>query len=140
LFSGILLLLIFFSMSPLIVRETSTPSFCGSCHVMETEYEDWFKTGLHRNIICVDCHLPNNNIFSHLIWKVLDGTKDVIFFYGHIYSDQITISEHGKKTIKSNCIRCHKGMVSRMNVKSRDCWSCHRRVNHTFPADGINNL
>jgi cytochrome c nitrite reductase small subunit len=124
-----------------MVKVTSTPGFCKSCHVMETEYEDWFKSGLHRSIKCVDCHLPNSNPFSHLMWKAIDGSKDVISFYGHLYSDHISISTHGRKTIQSNCIRCHSETVSRITLEERrHCWSCHRRANHTFPQSGINSL
>lgn len=136
-----LIFIILLSMSPMILKETSSPNFCASCHVMGNEHEDWFKSGLHRNIKCVDCHLPNDNIFNHLIWKALDGTKDVISFYGRLYSDHITISPHGATTIQSNCIRCHNEMVSRLSIeKERNCWSCHRRISHTFPTSGMSHL
>ncbi len=36
---------------------SSTPRFCGSCHVMEPYYESWV-TSSHANIACVDCHIP----------------------------------------------------------------------------------
>lgn len=138
LFLIVLLFLIIISLSPLAVTETSKPNFCNICHVMENEYEDWFLTGLHRNITCVDCHLPNDNIINHLFWKAIDGTKDVISFYGRLYPERITVSSHGRKALKENCIRCHENMVSRVNVEGRDCWSCHRRVKHTFSQAGIN--
>ena len=137
LFTGFFLILVIILISPALVRETSKPGFCNSCHIMEKEYEDWFKTGLHRNIKCVDCHLPNDNLINHLIWKGIDGTKDVVSFYGRLYPDLIKISEHGKKTVKENCIRCHDEMVSRMRVEGRDCWACHRQTKHTFPGRGI---
>jgi cytochrome c nitrite reductase small subunit len=85
----------------------------------------------------VDCHLPNDNLINHLIWKGIDGTKDVVSFYGRLYPDLIKISEHGKKTVKENCIRCHDEMVSRMKVEGKDCWTCHRQTTHTYPGRGI---
>jgi cytochrome c nitrite reductase small subunit len=115
---------------PLIIRATSTPAFCNLCHVMNYEYDAWFHTGLHRSIKCVDCHLPNNNLANHLVWKGIDGTKDVLYFYSRLYAEQINISNHGAKVLKSNCIRCHENMVSFMNTSERNCWDCHRRVNH----------
>lgn len=133
--------IILLSLSPRIIKETSTPGFCVSCHIMESEYEDWFKSGLHRTIKCVDCHLPNNNLFNHLIWKAVDGTKDVVSFYGRFYADHITISNHGRSTIQSNCIRCHSDMVSRISLEDKqNCWSCHRRTNHTFPQSGMDSI
>ena len=56
----------------IVLEKTSSPEFCNSCHVMNSQYESWFMTGLHRNIKCVDCHLPNNNTANHIIWKGID--------------------------------------------------------------------
>jgi nitrate/TMAO reductase-like tetraheme cytochrome c subunit len=36
---------------------SSTPSFCGSCHVMAPYFESW-KTSTHADIACVECHIP----------------------------------------------------------------------------------
>jgi nitrate/TMAO reductase-like tetraheme cytochrome c subunit len=36
---------------------SSQPKFCGSCHIMEPYYESWTESS-HRNIACVDCHIP----------------------------------------------------------------------------------
>jgi nitrate/TMAO reductase-like tetraheme cytochrome c subunit len=36
---------------------SSRPTFCGSCHVMTPYYESW-KHSSHRNVACVDCHIP----------------------------------------------------------------------------------
>lgn len=115
---------------------TSSPEFCASCHVMEYQHDAWLKTGLHRSVKCVDCHLPNDNFPNHMLWKGLDGTKDVVFFFGRMFSDSLTISGHGSKTLQDNCTRCHGEMVSRITVEDRTCWSCHRRVNHKFPMTG----
>lgn len=119
---------------PDIYTKTSSPEFCGSCHVMETQYDSWSKAGLHRTIKCVDCHLPNNNIVNHMVWKGYDGMKDVIFFYSGIYGQNMKISSHGKNTVKKNCMRCHKDMISQMKTNGRFCWDCHRRIKHRFPG------
>ena len=39
------------------MEASSTPAFCGSCHVMEPYYESW-KASSHTDIACVDCHIP----------------------------------------------------------------------------------
>lgn len=36
---------------------SSQPQFCGSCHIMKPYYESWTESS-HRNIACVDCHIP----------------------------------------------------------------------------------
>lgn len=121
---------------PDMFGKTSQPDYCNSCHVMNDQFESWFMTGLHRNIKCVDCHLPNTSGVRYFVWKGIDGMKDLFMFHTGIYSEKIGISSHGKKIVKENCLRCHEGMVSVMNTDERDCWSCHRRVNHTFPSLG----
>ncbi len=116
-----------------LLEYTASPQFCGSvCHIMDSRYEDWFLSGLHRNIKCVDCHLPNDNIINHFIWKSIDGSIELILFYSYMYSDSIKASSHAKDTLQANCVRCHDGMVSRITVEDRNCWDCHRSINHTI--------
>jgi cytochrome c nitrite reductase small subunit len=105
---------------------------------MDYQYDAWLKTGLHRSIKCVDCHLPNNNPVNHFVWKGIDGMKDVIYFYGRLYGDDIRASSHAVGVINDNCIRCHGEMVSRMSTGDGiTCWSCHRRVNHRVLLSGM---
>lgn len=121
---------------PAVFQKTSTPEFCGSCHVMDEHYSHWRLTGLHREITCVDCHLPNNNPVNHFVWKGIDGLKDFIYFHLAVFSEPIEITNHGRKTVHLNCMRCHAEMVSRIN-NERHCWDCHRRVNHRIVTTGI---
>ena len=67
-----------------------------------------------------------------LLWKGIDGTKDVVYFFSGAYPDSITSTGHAKTVIQQNCIRCHNEMVSRISTDGRDCWSCHRRVQHNL--------
>lgn len=39
------------------IHVSSSPAFCGTCHVMEPYYDSWL-TSSHKNIACVDCHIP----------------------------------------------------------------------------------
>ena len=96
--AGISLVMIFVLWGPPdMFHKTSLPDYCNTCHVMNEEYETWFMTGLHRNIKCVDCHLPNTSGVRYFIWKGLDGMKDLAVFHTGIYSEKIGISSHGKK-------------------------------------------
>jgi len=135
LFAIFIALFLFIFFGPVdLYHKTSTPEFCSSCHVIEGQYDAWAKTAIHRNIDCVECHLPYSNPITHFAWKGYDGMKDVVFFYGRLYEDDIQTSNHGIKTIQNNCLRCHDQMVSNMTIEDRTCWSCHRRINHNFPA------
>lgn len=116
--------------TPRLLAVTSTPEFCNSCHVMNDQYEAWFMTGVHRTIQCVDCHLPHDNIVNHFIWKGIEGTRDVVFFHSGIFDEPIELSERGKQFVQTNCIRCHEGIVSRIEADTQNCWSCHRRMSH----------
>jgi cytochrome c nitrite reductase small subunit len=97
---------------------------------MEAQFEAWSHAGAHRRNLCVDCHLPNQNTGIHYVWKAIDGMKDVALFYSGQVPERITITEHGRKVLQQNCIRCHEQTV--MNIdQQRNCWECHRRVMHT---------
>lgn len=115
---------------PQLLAKSESPDFCASCHVMETQHTAFMHSGAHRRLKCVDCHLPNDGVASHYIWKSIDGMKDVLVFNSGKMPERIELSEHGAKMVKANCIRCHETLVSQMDT-SRDCWSCHRRITHT---------
>jgi cytochrome c nitrite reductase small subunit len=114
---------------PGLYAKSESPEFCGSCHVLQPEYEAWFHSGAHQNIKCVDCHLPNNNLANHLFWKSVDGAKDTLTFHTGRVSETIRISEHGAAVVQGNCQRCHAEIISRLSIDRR-CWDCHRRMSH----------
>jgi cytochrome c nitrite reductase small subunit len=114
---------------PRLLARSESPEFCASCHVMEAEFEAWFHEGAHRRIRCVDCHLPQDNTALHYTWKTIDGMKDVYVFYSGRVPETIRLSEHGRKVMKANCVRCHAATVERISI-DRDCWECHRRLSH----------
>ena len=114
---------------PRLLAKSETPDFCAGCHVMESEYTNFMHSGAHRRKKCVDCHLPHDNLALHYVWKSIDGMKDVLFFYSGHVPERITLSAHGAKVVKANCIRCHSQLVSQMDT-SQNCWHCHRRITH----------
>jgi cytochrome c nitrite reductase small subunit len=114
---------------PGLYAKSESPEFCGSCHVLQPEYEAWFHSGAHQNIKCVDCHLPNNNFANHLFWKSVDGVKDSLAFHTGRISETIRISDHGAAVVQGNCQRCHAEIISRVALDRR-CWECHRRMTH----------
>jgi cytochrome c nitrite reductase small subunit len=114
---------------PGLYAKSESPAFCGSCHVLKTQYETWFHSGAHASIKCIDCHLPNNNFPNHLFWKTLDGVKDTVKFHTGMVSERIRISEHGAHVVQANCQRCHAELISRVKIE-RQCWDCHRGKTH----------
>lgn len=129
LFVGLLLLFILLG-PPQLLALSESPDFCASCHVMEAQHTAFMHSGAHRRNKCVDCHLPNDNLPMHYIWKSIDGMKDVLVFNSGRVPERITLSEHGAKVVQANCVRCHSELTSQMDT-TRDCWSCHRRITHT---------
>lgn len=115
--------------SPQLLAKSETPDFCVSCHVMEAQYEAWFHEGAHRRKVCVECHLPNDNVLAHYLWKSIDGMKDVVVFNSGRVPDDIRISEHGRGVVQANCIRCHESAVAMID-QQRICTDCHRRLAH----------
>ncbi|KAB0665111.1 cytochrome c nitrite reductase small subunit [Oryzomonas japonica] len=114
---------------PQLLAKSDSPGFCAGCHVMESEHTAFLHAGAHRRNRCVDCHLPNENLAIHYVWKSIDGMKDAIFFYSGHTPERITLSEHGAKVLQANCIRCHEELVSMINTEQK-CWSCHRSITH----------
>lgn len=115
---------------PQLMAKTSKAEFCGTeCHVMEPEHAAW-QHSVHRGIECVDCHLPHDNVANYYLWKGIDGGRDIFDFNTNRIPDPITLGEHGKRTVKANCLRCHGEMVSRIETGDRECWDCHRQLRH----------
>lgn len=114
---------------PKLLAKSESPGFCASCHVMEAEYTAFMHNGAHRRLGCNDCHLPNENLPLHYLWKSIDGLKDVLVFNSGRVPERITLSEHGAKVLQANCIRCHGQLVSQIDT-SRPCWTCHRQITH----------
>jgi cytochrome c nitrite reductase small subunit len=127
--AGLVVSLFFMLGPPKLLAKSESPDFCARCHVMESEYEAWIHSGAHRRKKCVDCHLPNENVGIHYIWKSVDGLKDVAFFYSGRVPEQIKLTSHGAEVLQANCIRCHQVTVEFIN-HDRKCWECHRRIAH----------
>lgn len=114
---------------PQLLAKSEAPDFCAGCHVMEAEHTAWAHAGAHRRKVCIDCHLPNDNMALHYVWKSIDGMKDTLAFYSGRVPERMEISAHGQEVIQANCIRCHENTVAHIN-KERLCWQCHRRIAH----------
>lgn len=112
----------------------SNPETCANCHVMDSQYENWYHAPHEKFTKCVDCHLPHENIVAYYLEKGRQGAKDVYAFTTGNIPVQIRASEKTKGIIQSNCVRCHEDTVETVMMGAqtfdRYCWDCHRNVSH----------
>ncbi len=112
----------------------TSPSTCNNCHVMDSQYENWYHSAHAQFATCVECHLPHDNLVDYYFVKAQTGMHDVYAFS----TGQIPVAIRAKpatdKIIQANCIRCHTTTVSDIVAGpqpfDRDCWDCHRSVAH----------
>lgn len=115
---------------PKLLAKSESPDFAPVAHIMEAQHTAFMHHRGHRRFKCVDCHLPNDDLASHYIWKSIDGMKDVLFFYSGKVPEKITLSGYGAKVVKGQLRQVPRNTGIQMDT-SRNCWSCHRRVTHT---------
>ncbi len=112
----------------------SAPETCNNCHVMDSQYENWFHAPHEKVTECVDCHLPHENIAVYYLEKGRQGAKDVFAFTTGNIPVAIRASERTKSIIQDNCLRCHQDTVENIMMGAqpldRYCWDCHRSVSH----------
>jgi cytochrome c nitrite reductase small subunit len=110
------------------------PSTCNNCHVMDSQYENWYHAGHAKAATCVECHLPHDNIFHYYLAKAQTGMHDVYVFSTGQTPVLIRAKPNTDQTIQANCIRCHEDTVADIVAGpqpfDRKCWDCHRSVAH----------
>ena len=112
----------------------SEPETCANCHVMDSQYENWYHAPHENFTECVDCHLPHENVVAYYLEKGHQGAKDVYAFTTGNIPVQIRASDKTKGIIQTNCLRCHEQTVESVVMGAqpydRYCWDCHRGVSH----------
>ena len=112
----------------------SAPQTCANCHVMDSQYENWYHAPHAKFTECVDCHLPHENVVAYYLEKGRQGAKDVYAFTTGNIPVAIRASQRSKAIIQSNCLRCHQATVESIVMgtqpSDRNCWDCHRNVAH----------
>ena len=112
----------------------TNPGTCNNCHVMDSQYENWYHAGHAEAATCVECHLPHDNPVSYWIAKMKTGMHDVYVFSTGQAPVMIRATDETKRTIQANCVRCHAPTVENMLAGpqpfDRNCWDCHRSVAH----------
>jgi len=119
----------------------SNPETCANCHVMDSAYENWIHAPHGRDVKCVDCHLPHDNLVNYWFEKGKTGMHDVFYFSAGLTPELIRAKPEAQAIIQGNCIRCHKETVETIMMGpqafERHCWDCHRSVAHGQRGIGI---
>lgn len=128
-----------------ISRATSylsdNPQTCINCHVMYPQYASWTKGSHGQVATCVDCHVPQDNIFRKYYFKGSDGLRHATYFTMRWEPQTIVIQDAGVKVVQENCIRCHLDLVDMVQLvevtgpnaakgEGKLCWDCHRETPH----------
>ena len=110
------------------------PETCANCHVMDSQYENWYHGGHEKFAKCTDCHLPHDNFAVYYAEKGRQGAKDTYAFVSGNIPAAIRANDKTKGIIQENCIRCHESTAETVVMGAqpfdRYCWDCHRNVAH----------
>lgn len=123
------LILLGFISSFFVVRMTEPPAFCARCHVMKPMYNSFIKS-THAGLSCNDCHTPQDNYVTKVLYKGMAGTWDAYVYFTGQSPQVFETKPRSKKIIKRNCIRCHKQVVAQINTEPKECFGCHRYLPH----------
>ena len=78
---------------------TSSPEFCGTCHIMRPYYESW-KTSTHNRFACVECHIPPG--LGSEFRKKYEALSMVVRYFTGTYS-----TNPWTEIEDAACLRCH---------------------------------
>lgn len=117
------------------------PGTCNNCHVMDSQYENWYHAGHAEWAVCTDCHLPHQDFVSYYLYKGYSGMKDVYSFTFKTYPDAIRATRLTDEIVQANCIRCHtdtvEGILQGAQAFDRQCWDCHRSAAHGLRGQSL---
>ncbi|MEX2219363.1 MAG: cytochrome c nitrite reductase small subunit [Phycisphaerales bacterium] len=111
------------------------PRACVNCHIMREQYDGWQKTAHHAAATCNDCHVPHDLIGKYIA-KVDHGYRHSKGFTFQDFHEPIQITRGDLQIVNNNCLRCHSGLVSELNVhtpqgvQSANCVHCHAGIGH----------
>jgi nitrate/TMAO reductase-like tetraheme cytochrome c subunit len=121
------------------VQVSSTPRFCGTCHIMKPYYDSW-KHSTHGRIACVECHISPG--VTAEIHKKFEALSMVAKYFTATYG-----TKPWAEVDDAACLRCHQRRLlegevdfngvafdhtphlteTRRGMKLR-CTSCHGQI------------
>lgn len=110
---------------------SDSPETCMNCHVMNDAYASWQRGSHGKVAVCVDCHVPHDNLAAKLAFKGTDGMKHSYVFTARTEPQVLRLSSAAIPVVQNNCLRCHEcrfDMVRLPGPGERKCWDCHSNV------------
>ena len=90
---------------------SDAPQACINCHVMTDAYASW-QRGSHGQVaVCIDCHVPHDNIVAKYAYKAQDGLKHSYVFTMRHEPQVLALSARAVPVVQTNCVRCHSHQV-----------------------------
>lgn len=96
---------------------SDSPLTCINCHVMTDAYASWQRGSHGRVAVCVDCHVPHNNIAAKYAYKAEDGLKHSYVFTRRTEPQVLDLSRRAVPVVQTNCVRCHSDLLSGVRVQ-----------------------
>lgn len=142
LFTGIYLFT-FLVLLAIAAEYTSRPSFCPTCHYMETFYQSW-KTSAHNKVDCVECHFEPG--LTGTIKGKLNGLVQIVSYVSLTYKKRKPVAEipdntcarsgcHEKQSLSDSTYDfrgisfSHKHhLEEQKRGKTLKCISCHSQI------------
>jgi len=87
-------------MAVLAIQVTSTPSFCGTCHIMRPYYKTW-KHSKHAGIACVECHIAPG--VGAEMRKKMEALNMVVKYFTATWG-----TNPWAEVSDAACLRCHE--------------------------------
>lgn len=120
------------------------PSFCGSCHIMETAWKTW-NEGPHKSINCHVCHRQGIEDRTRIVWSWAVSNIQKVSPHTHLdksvceschLNDEVKwpqISKtagHDVHVVKAGlqCLSCHLPSLHAVKPKAEDCVKCHAQA------------
>ncbi|MDR3213819.1 MAG: cytochrome c nitrite reductase small subunit [Azoarcus sp.] len=119
------------------------PSACVNCHIMSTAYQSWSKSSHAGWATCKDCHIPQDNRLTGLLFEAQDGLYHAAQFALRAEPQVVRPRDVSSEVIQGNCVRCHTQLTTEFvkagkaqfadiqHGRQKACWDCHRNVPHT---------
>ena len=83
-----------------MVQVSSTPQFCGTCHIMQPYYQSW-KHSKHNQVACVDCHISPG--LGAEVRKKYEAVSMVVKYITGTYG-----TNPWAEVDDAACLRCHE--------------------------------
>ena len=113
---------------------SSDPQVCANCHIMQSQYDAWQKSGHHHVAVCNDCHLPHG-FFSKYVAKAINGFNHGKAYTLQNFAEPIAIKPFNSRILQDNCVDCHRPLVNEMLAatgrgEAPNCMHCHQSEGH----------